>query len=132
MKKFFAIICAVLYLGTSAGATLHLHYCMGELAGWSLGMDESRTCSSCGMEKSSEKSNGCCNDEVRFLKNDVDQKITESPIQTPATGYDAVAIIPQEGSDLSYFSLADAPATGHAKLRCSRIPIHVRNCVFRI
>jgi hypothetical protein len=37
MKKFITAILAVLYLGTSSGATIHMHYCMGKLAEWGLG-----------------------------------------------------------------------------------------------
>ncbi|MBK8522228.1 MAG: hypothetical protein IPL54_15650 [Chitinophagaceae bacterium] len=36
-EKFITAILAVLYLGTSSGATIHMHYCMGKLAEWGLG-----------------------------------------------------------------------------------------------
>jgi hypothetical protein len=51
MKKLFVAILAILYLSTSTGATLHVHYCMGRLAGWGLGHNNSKTCGKCGMEK---------------------------------------------------------------------------------
>ena len=51
MKKFITAILAVLYLGTSSGATIHMHYCMGKLADWGLGHQNSKTCGNCGMEK---------------------------------------------------------------------------------
>ena len=35
MKKAIVSILAVLYLCSSAGATVHLHYCMGKLVNWS-------------------------------------------------------------------------------------------------
>lgn len=78
MKKLITAILAFLYLGTSTGATLHMHYCMGKLADWGLGHKESKICDSCGMEKSNEKDNGCCKDEHKFVKNNSDQKVVES------------------------------------------------------
>lgn len=81
MKRFITAILAVLYLGTSSGATIHMHYCMGKLADWGLGHNKSKTCGKCGMEKSSEKDNGCCKDEHKFVKNNSDQKIVETSFQ---------------------------------------------------
>lgn len=81
MKKVLAAILAVLYLGTSTGATVHIHYCMGELADMGLGKNKSKTCGKCGMEKSDEKDNGCCKDEQKFIKNTTDQKVAETGIQ---------------------------------------------------
>ncbi|MBK6990321.1 MAG: hypothetical protein IPH34_00115 [Chitinophagaceae bacterium] len=38
MKKFITAILAVLYISTSTGAMVHMHYCMGQLADWGLGI----------------------------------------------------------------------------------------------
>ena len=76
MKKLVVAIVALLYISTSTGAPLYMHYCMGKLAGWGFGDNKSKTCGRCGMEKSEEKDNGCCKDEHTFLKNDSDQKVT--------------------------------------------------------
>jgi len=80
MKKIAVVILALLYLATSTGANLNLHYCMGELADWGLGENKSKTCGFCGMEKGDEKDNGCCKDEQKFIKNDTDQKVVESSL----------------------------------------------------
>ena len=80
MKKFAVVILALLYLTTSTGANLNLHYCMGELADWGLGENKSKTCGFCGMAKGGEKDNGCCKDEQKFVKNDTDQKVIESSL----------------------------------------------------
>ncbi len=74
MKKILVPILAFFYLATSTGATVHMHYCMGKLANSSLMHDDDATCSKCGMKKDNEKSNGCCKDEQKFIKNDKDQK----------------------------------------------------------
>ena len=81
MKKLLIAIFALLYISTSTGATLHIHYCMGKLADWGLGHNNSKTCGECGMEKSEEKDNGCCKDEHKFIKNDTDQKTGEVGVQ---------------------------------------------------
>jgi hypothetical protein len=61
MKRFIAFILAVLYLSVSVGATIRLHYCMGELVSTTIFGGDSKTCPKCGMEKHSEKSNCCKN-----------------------------------------------------------------------
>ena len=78
MKKFAVVILALLYITTSTGATLNMHYCMGKLADWDLGHNTSQNCGLCGMEKGNENDNGCCKDEQKFIKNETDQKFTES------------------------------------------------------
>jgi hypothetical protein len=76
MKKFFIAILAFLYIGTSTGAVVHLHYCMGELAYWGLGYNQTKVCGECGMDE--KDATGCCKDEHTFIKNDDDQKIAEN------------------------------------------------------
>lgn len=87
MKKILLAILSILYLGTSTGATVHMHYCMGKLANSSLMHDDAANCSKCGMKKAKEKDNGCCKDEQKFVKNDKDQKNVVSLVfqfNTPA------------------------------------------------
>jgi hypothetical protein len=81
MKKIITAILAVLYLGSSLGATIHMHYCMGKLADWGLSYSKSKTCPKCGMEKKDKGDKGCCKDEHKFLKNDSAQKLTENNLQ---------------------------------------------------
>jgi hypothetical protein len=84
MKKVFATILAFIYLSSSMGATVHLHYCMGKLASWGLIDHESKSCTLCGMVK---KTSGpkhmaakmdCCRDEHKQIKTDKDQKLVPS------------------------------------------------------
>jgi hypothetical protein len=84
MKKILATILAFIYLSTSMGATIHLHYCMGKLASWGLIDHESKNCMQCGMMMKSSSSQGmsakmdCCRDEHKQLKTDKDQKLFPS------------------------------------------------------
>lgn len=68
MKKLAILILAVIYLGTATGATVNLHYCMGEFAGMELGHSDYGSCSSCGMEKLASADDDCCKDEQKTIK----------------------------------------------------------------
>ena len=84
MKKVLATILAFVYLSSSMGATIHLHYCMGKLASWGLIDHESKNCARCGMVKQPSASQfmdakmNCCKDEHKQIKTDNDQKISSS------------------------------------------------------
>ena len=84
MKRLLTTILAFLYLSTSMGATIHLHYCMGKLASWGLINHESKKCAKCGMVKKAAPSQGvtakmnCCSDEHKQIKTDKDQKLSSS------------------------------------------------------
>lgn len=132
MKKFIAAILAIFYLSTSTGANIHMHYCMGELADWGLGHNKSKTCGNCGMEKSEEKDNGCCKDEHKFVKNDNDQKTTESFV----TNFSLQVIdIPVEcftSSEILVSSVTEKHPVSHAPPRSSGVAVYIRNCTFLI
>lgn len=51
MKKFLVAILALLYLTTSTGATVHMHYCMGKLIDWGFTHSKKDSCENCGMSK---------------------------------------------------------------------------------
>ncbi len=70
MKKFLTLILAMLYMGTSTGATFHMHYCMEKLVDVSLWHDEeTHVCdSSC--------CKNCCKDVHHTVKLEKDQQLT--------------------------------------------------------
>lgn len=69
MKKIIVVILTILYLGSSSGATVNFHYCLGRLSDWSINeVKESKTCSGCGMK--SGKKGKCCKEESRQYKID--------------------------------------------------------------
>ena len=65
MKKVFALLLAVLYLAVSTGLAVEIHHCMGEITDISITASNTKDCSTCGMEKGSNK---CCKDELKFVK----------------------------------------------------------------
>ncbi len=132
MKKFITAILAVLYLGTSTGATIHMHYCMGKLADWGLGHNNSKTCGKCGMEKADKKDNGCCKDEHKFLKDDSAQKVNESNLQLMQLMATALPSSYIQLPELALPLLTEESPNSNAPPRTQAVPVYIRNCVFRI
>ena len=132
MKKFFTALLALLYISTSTGASIHVHYCMGKLAGWGMGHNEASTCGKCGMQQSEKKVNDCCKDENKFIKNNTDQKTAEVTFQMAQVMAVAlpVAFFDIPAADIS--SVTETNHLSHAPPRDSGVAIYIRNCVFRI
>lgn len=128
MKKLLAISFALLYLVSSAGATINLHFCMGELADWTVGKEESKICGGCGMEKAQESDNGCCRDEQQFIKNSSDQKAIDISFQLLTWQQEAPAVMPfpytfpKMAADATEFPL------NHAPPRSGRVASYIRFC----
>lgn len=132
MKKFALFILAILYISTSTGATLNMHYCMGKLADWDFGHNTSKNCGSCGMEKGNENDNGCCKDEQKLIKNETDQKFTESSFflfrfLSPAESA-GFAVMPL----IRFTLMPEQNPLSHLLLRCTALPIYKRNRTFLI
>lgn len=127
MKRLFSFILAVIYLVTTAGTTIHLHYCMDQLVNWSLSGSEGDECGTCGMEKDGN----CCKDENKFVKNNSDQSLTGAIqlYQSPATGIGISIIDTTEDHVLSF---ANKLPGSLAPLVLSGTDILIHNCIFRI
>lgn len=132
MKKFITAILAVLYLTTSSGAVIHMHYCMGDLAEWGLSHSDSKTCSNCGMEKDLSKNKGCCKDEHKIVKDDSAQKITESNLQLMQLVTVALPTSFIELPQIALTSVTEENPNSNAPPRTQSVPVYIRNCVFRI
>jgi hypothetical protein len=138
MKKVLATILAIVYLTTSMGATVHLHYCMGKLFSWSLFEKDSKNCGQCGMPKNSmgghcmAVKDGCCKDRHTHLQLDKDQKTGETAyvfsdlsfIALPATM--ATSPDPYEETYIAGYPTTNSPPEPH------KVPLFIRNCTFRI
>jgi hypothetical protein len=132
MKKFVVSILALVYISSSAGATVHMHYCMGKLADWGIGQIKSNTCGKCGMEKSIGKDNGCCTDEQKFIKDNTDQKTAESAFNALQliTAVIPVSFIEIPSTDFSF--TPEENHISHAPPRSNGVAVYIRNCVFLI
>ena len=131
MKKFLVAILALLYISTSTGATLHMHYCMGKLADWGFSHNKDQNCSNCGMKESESK--GCCEDKQKLLKIDTEQKITDAAFQLPLfISSPALVNIPLELTSVYIASLIEEHPVSNAPPRSSGIAVYIRNCIFLI
>ena len=72
MKNIFIIFFTIVYLGFSSGLAFEIHHCMGEFADLSLVPAGKKNCGKCGMPKGV---NGCCKDELKFVKLQDSQKL---------------------------------------------------------
>lgn len=86
MKKLTICILAVFYLCFSSGATMHLHYCMGEFVSFSLFDTNKGACSKCGMENHEEKA-GCCKDIPITVKASDEYASSFSLLITPENNF---------------------------------------------
>lgn len=69
MKKSFVILLLLIYSVSTIGATINMHYCMNQFAGWSFSSEKKEKCAKCGMTNT-----GCCKDEKKQIKLTLDQQ----------------------------------------------------------
>lgn len=133
MKKFIVCILAILYIGSSTGATVHMHYCMGKLVGKALWHEEAQKCGKCSTKKNKTACNkNCCKDEHKLVKLDKDQKTTNSAIQllaftslvTPVNFTELPQV--QISSTAQEFPACNAPPRSH------KVQPYIFLCTFRI
>ena len=138
MKKVLAAILAFLYLSTSLGATLHLHYCMGKLVSWGLINHERKTCALCVTPEKTVNPHciapkkGCCQDDQKQIKTGCDQKISPSEFHVLKFSPDVSISNHHELPDIAFSAfIPEHPAsTGPPIAR--KVPVFILNCNFRI
>jgi hypothetical protein len=133
MKKLFLYLLSFVFIITSSGVMVNMHYCMGKLAGTSISIANNSTkkCGKCGMEKVTKKGKGCCHDSKKLIKNVVDQNTTnnfcniEHPLTIlPSTHFDILSIVTPNIDKYSYYS--------HAPPHDFGVPIYIADCSFLI
>jgi hypothetical protein len=138
MKKFFVTILAFIYLSSSMGATIHLHYCMGKLASWGLIDHESKNCTQCGMLKQSASSHSkelkteCCRDEHKQIKTDKDQKLTPSEFLKYNSLSRDIAFNEPAVQSAGYFSVCTEYPNTNAPPLIDNLPLFVLYSNFRL
>ncbi len=132
MKKFITAILAMLYITSSTGATVYMHYCMGQVSDWGIGQNDSKTCGTCGMEKTDSADKGCCKDEHKFVKDDSAQKITENNMQmlqllsiALPSSYIVLPVV-------DFPSVTEENPLSNAPPRTDGVAVYIRNCIFLI
>jgi hypothetical protein len=138
MKKFLAAILAFVYLSSSMGATIHLHYCMGKLSSWSLIDHERKNCVQCGMVKKTPASRcmaakmDCCRDEHKQINTVQDQKLSPSEFFKYNNLFQAVALNEPYVQSAQIFSISVEHPNTHAPPLFDKLPLFVLYRNFRL
>ena len=140
MKKLLVTILAFVYLTSTIGATVHLHYCMDKLVGWGLGQEKSdkNTCQYCGMCKSPTNKHcykeikGCCKDDQKQIKLENDQKLSETAIKVAKISGELKSPVFPDHIYEHVSSIAEEYPVNHALPWQSGVPVFILNCVYRI
>jgi len=138
MKKVLATILAFVYLSSSMGATIHLHYCMGKLASWGLVDHDSKKCAQCGMVKKTTGPQGitaikdCCRDEHKQINTDKDQKLFPSEFFKYNNLIQAIALNESAVQSVKAFSVPMEYPNTHAPPVSGKLPLFVLYRNFRL
>ena len=131
MKRLIFLIWSLIYLSTSTGANVHLHYCMGQIASWGLWQKDDKECDKCGMKKDGMK-DGCCNDEYQYVKLKVDQK----PLEKITSDFFPFLIYNTTHYNIDFSPILNSinypTRLNNSTLRSWRVPLYLRNCLFLI
>jgi hypothetical protein len=111
----------MIYGSATMGTTVHLHYCMNKIVGWSLVDKQDHQCHTCGMEKKG----GCCKDSKAQIKLAADQQkadpaknvnfncqlVSSQPIASDyfLANTVALAIIPLQQNSPPLLPISEAP-----------------------
>jgi len=75
VKKAVIAILALLYIITTSGVVVNVHYCMGAVASVTYGHEAPESCGKCGMKEK----DGCCHSELKVVKlDDVHQQAVKA------------------------------------------------------
>ncbi len=124
MKKFIITLLALFYLGSSSGATVHFHYCMGRLIEWSLASKKDEKCSSCKMKTEKQSKKSCCKHQQKQVKVDAPQKLSQNTFQ-------AKAFCVQGCIPLAYHAGTSLPASVIEEYPLSNSPPYKGSAVLR-
>jgi hypothetical protein len=126
VKKLLAILLLFVYTAASSGTVMSAHFCMGELAGISIGEKQQEQCGYCGMEDA-----GCCHDLLQIVKIDDSQLVKASSVSfeykfvTLNLSPNFLIDLQYDGDNNNLNSFSSAHFDGGP-------PIYIRNCVYRI
>jgi hypothetical protein len=131
MKRLAAFILLLLYFATSTGATMSLHFCMGEMSNITLKGREDQQCRKCGMEKTATDLAGCCQDQHQFIKLDDDQKsdtinLEVSKLQGEMAGFGLFKELIKD------FPAGYSISKSRTPFRSCENETYLLNCTFRI
>ncbi len=127
MKKLITAIIAILYLGSSSGVAMEIHYCMGKKSGIEFYSAQSKVCGKCGM---TEKK-GCCHDKHQFYKIQDAHKIVSADDKADLSAPLIAFNFPAYEFHL-YSTEADKVFQNHSPPQYTKPSDCIMNCVFRL
>ena len=129
MKKVIVTILILLYFTTSIGATIRMHFCMGELISWTVNTKEKDDkCSKCNMKCKK----GCCEEKSKIVKIDKDQKLAIASFEFCKSSFQIEPTLFQQWqTSIISFSIVDFPKA-NAPPDKGKVPLFVRNSAFLI
>jgi len=132
MKRTLLIFLAIFYFGISQGATVYLHYCMGEIVQTGMTKSENASCEFCGMTTKEGKEKSCCKKEIKQLTVNDAQKMAVSHFQFEQA---PIIVLKSFIWDANYHALPiqlGRASLSNAPPEWESIPVFVRNCTYRI
>lgn len=130
MKKFILSILAVVYITTSSGAVVHLHYCMDKLISWGLWDSKAGDkCDKCGMSKSKKS---CCKDKSKFVKITKDQKAIKGSINLSRPVLNLATQSSHYSSFADVVTITSKYPVTHDPPQTETVSLFILNSVFRI
>lgn len=131
MKKVLTLLLAILYLGSSTGATFHLHYCMDKLVTVQFWHQDS-PCSKCVAKAEKKCAKPCCKDKHQTVKLEKDHKVSENNTALKDLAVLAAPLATFEFPPAGVTRLATSFPLTHAPPRNNKVPSHILHCTFRI
>lgn len=130
MKKTILSITLISYLIVTCGVMVNFHYCMDRLASTEFFGAAVKVCGKCGMNM--HKSKGCCRDEVKIIKMEVDQKAA-SHISFDLPALDAMVCLPSQFITTSFINVKETRHYhNHSPPLLTEQDTYLKNSVFRI
>ncbi|RFS19460.1 hypothetical protein DVR12_22770 [Chitinophaga silvatica] len=119
-------------MGTSTGATFHIHYCMGKLVDVKLGHNDAKKCSKCGDMQSTICAKKCCKDEYKTVKLTKDQKVAVNTVQAMQQVATATTVSFVDLPLIYSISMVEEYPVSNAPPRSGKVPSYILNCIYRI
>ena len=130
MKKIVAIFFLLIYSFTTVGATVHMHYCMGEYIGSNLYHTAKEECGKCGMKTA--KSKDCCQDKHQFIQLKREHNQIAAAVEIPKFYNEVVVPNFRFVSSTPVFDGVEIIACFYSPPDVRKQKLHLLNCAFLI
>ncbi len=131
VKRFLTTILIILYCTTITGATIQMHFCMGDLVERNFWHNDEGPCSNCGMDKEKSEKAGCCKSENEFVKTDHSQLTGEVSFTILKTFSQALPFFFLDKPE-HFSSITEESPYANAPPISPGIALFKRNCVYLI